>query len=346
MVEYARLILPLQPPSGINGDRALAPHSRPRLARGGWRNGAFLKPGVAGYAAHKISKINSLKTMIQTQFTLQNQHLSLSLDAERGARITGFALAGGANVLADVGPQTGSTFWPSPQSAWGWPPPPTLDAAAYSAAPNGREAIVFTSAECELTRLQVTKRFVLRRSHMEAHYTIRNCDSQSKHWAPWEITRVYGGLTFYSSRTKPLAISTGHAVLQEGTVWHQYQPHGQHANQKVFGNHSGGWLANVHNGLLLVKQFKPIYDLGQVAPGEAEVEIYAHGDTDQAYIEIEQQGEYKALPANASRTWRVDWFLCKLPPEIRCTLGNSDLVRAVEALLGPATAPRELQQSQ
>jgi hypothetical protein len=53
----------------------------------------------------------------------------LEIDAAIGGRVTALRV-GGRNLLsepaADAG-NYGSTFWPSPQTAWGWPPLPEFD---------------------------------------------------------------------------------------------------------------------------------------------------------------------------------------------------------------------------
>src|SRR3569623_3169145 len=68
----------------------------------------------------------------------------LEVDAALGARITRFSLAG-RNAL--TGPDVndlhfGSTFWPSPQAAWGWPPPVEHDSEPYAAHQAGEDGAV------------------------------------------------------------------------------------------------------------------------------------------------------------------------------------------------------------
>ena len=59
----------------------------------------------------------------------------VEIDAATGGRVTALCL-GGRNLLsepaADAG-NYGSTFWPSPQSAWGWPPLAEIDHGPYRA---------------------------------------------------------------------------------------------------------------------------------------------------------------------------------------------------------------------
>jgi hypothetical protein len=68
---------------------------------------------------------------------------------------------GGENLLsessADAG-NYGSTFWPSPQTAWGWPPVAEIDHAPYRASSKAA-AIVMRSATSPVLGVSVEKRF-------------------------------------------------------------------------------------------------------------------------------------------------------------------------------------------
>lgn len=261
---------------------------------------------------------------------LQRASLKLCVDASMGGHIIEFSLSGD-NALATRGPEIGSTFWPSPQQAWGWPPPEVLDKAPYSV--NRREErIELLSSVCDRTGLQLKKIFILHADRLQVEYTMINPGGEPLSYAPWEITRIPGGLTFYESVEEPLALSTGAAVIDGGYVWHSYAPERQEQNEKIFGNGSSGWLANVHKGLLLVKQFEPT-PASAVAPGEAEIEIYGHGDAQQPYIEIEQQGRYGSLAPGERLQWQVTWYLSRLPETLRPVAGNEQLPQWVKDLL-------------
>ncbi len=275
--------------------------------------------------------------MKQTQYVLNGDALSVIVDAQSGGRILAFSVEG-QNALVPTGPQIGSTFWPSPQEAWGWPPPPTLDSAPYTIERIER-GIRLQSAACEQTFLQLVKTLTLDGRVMRVRYAMTNVANEPRAWAPWEITRIYGGLTFYKSEQPALPKSTGQATFDGRHVWHEYAPQQQEDHEKIFGNGSAGWIANAHNGLLLVKRFSTIEDLNQVAPGEAEVEIYAHGDPLNAYIEMEQQGAYTSIEPGDTLEWEVDWFLHTLPASIDYQMGSTALVEAVESVLAEHPLP-------
>lgn len=268
--------------------------------------------------------------MVGGLFCLQEAALKLCVDANMGGHVVEFSIEGD-NALATQGPEVGSTFWPSPQQAWGWPPPNTLDKAAYTVNKH-EKAIELLSSVCDRTGLQLKKTFFLHAERLQVTYTMINPGDAPLNFAPWEITRIYGGLTFYESVEPPLALSTGNAAAQEGFVWHQYQPQLQKQNEKVFGNGSSGWLANAYNGLLLVKEFEPV-PVSAVAPGEAEIEIYGHGDPQHPYIEVEQQGRYQTLAPKEQLQWQVNWYLYRLPADFRVSVGNKRLPQLVKTLL-------------
>lgn len=269
--------------------------------------------------------------MLDSLICLQEAQLKVCVDANLGGHIIEFSLAG-HNALATEGPEVGSTFWPSPQHAWGWPPPKALDKGLYDVVER-KKHIELRSAVCERTGLQLKKTFILDAEGLQVDYTMINPGDEPLSFAPWEITRVYGGVTFYQSDEPPLALSTGTAVAKDGYIWHDYHPEMQEQNEKVYGNGSSGWLANAFSGLLLIKEFDPL-DVSEVAPGEAEIEIYSHGDPQNAYIEIEQQGAYQRIPPHGQVQWRVRWHLYSLPKDLDVVVGNEKLPELVRALLG------------
>ncbi|MCR6651612.1 MAG: DUF4380 domain-containing protein [Cellvibrionaceae bacterium] len=133
--------------------------------------------------------------------------------------------------MATGKPEIGSTFWPSPQSAWGWPPPYILDKAPYSVISRDDE-IVVESAVCQQTGLQVRKRFSFHEGRLLVIYTMRNRGSAAVQYAPWEISRISGGITFYSGMLEPLPQSTGQVEHINGAYWHIYRPELQTQHEK------------------------------------------------------------------------------------------------------------------
>lgn len=265
---------------------------------------------------------------------ISNGRLQLVVDAGLGGHITRFSLDG-VNVLLEEGPEVGSTFWPAPQSLWNWPPPLLLDKGHYQVREIDQD-LQLISPVCPETGLQFYKTMRLHADRLTVEYCIANRNGVPVQCAPWEVTRLSGGITFYCSSQPPLARSSGATRYLGGCVWHDYQPHRQTAHEKIFGNGSHGWVANANRGLLLVKRFEPL-SVASVAPDEAEVEIYAHAAAGVSYIEMEQQGPYKSISPGERVRWQVDWYLAALPANMLPVAGDARLVEQVQNLLAGAT---------
>ena len=243
--------------------------------------------------------------------SLLNENTKIVVDVDLGGRITEFSL-NGKNALAEQGIQVGSTFWPSPQSTWDWPPLTALDSDAYQLESESDSCVQMISSVCESTQLQLRKIISKTGRGFDVTYELINRSRKPVKYAPWEISRVYGGLTLFES-SQPILDNSNLTVDHiQDHYWFDYVPAGLENNLKLFANHSEGWIANVFNGLLYLKTF-PKIDQDLIAPNEAEVEVYAHGDPDNAYIEIEQQGAYVEIQAGSSIKWTVGWSLYSLP---------------------------------
>jgi uncharacterized protein DUF4380 len=257
----------------------------------------------------------------------------LEVDARAGGRVTSLR-RGEVEVLSgrDVDPDNyGSTFWTSPQSDWGWPPPAEIDRGPY-AVDAGSEAIVMTGATHPALGLRVTKRFSVDRARrgFALEYTIHNSTAAPKTCAPWEVTRVApGGLTFFRARS----VATGALALEQraGTLWFAYD--GATARRlpadglKAFATGDRGWLAHAAGSVVFVKRFAEVPREMQ-APGEAEIEVYANP----RYVELEVQGRYATIAPAGSVSWTVAWCVRDLPDRLAAASGNADLVSYVDAL--------------
>jgi hypothetical protein len=266
--------------------------------------------------------------------------LELLVDPKRSGRALRFALDG-KNVLA--GPELlpdgfGTTFWPSPQSDWTWPPPPEIDGQPYSAELEGSVLVLKSEASPKLG-LAVIKRYRLdtARRSVEVAYTLVNTGDRPRKAAPWEIHRLptAGGLTFYPSAQKLYPQSTLKLNAWSPITWFVHDQHREPKQVKSFADGAEGWLAYTAEGLLLIKSFNDTPEAAH-APGQGEIEIYADYDAttkQHRYVELEQQGPYAEIPAGGSSTWNVRWFLRKLPATITAKSGNQELVGFVRGVI-------------
>jgi hypothetical protein len=263
--------------------------------------------------------------------------VSFEVDAHVGGRVTALRL-GGRNLL--TGPEIdagnyGSTFWTSPQSAWGWPPVPEIDHQPYGAIIED-DTIIMRSARSRILGVEVEKRFTADRARGALLFDFRifNQGPASAQTAPWQITRVHpGGLTFFPTGTGSFAPSNLAVSEALGVTWYAYDAAAVTDNQKLFADGREGWLAHVDigNAALLLKTFAVVPRAAQ-APGEAQIEIYA--SPAHTYVEVEAQGAYETVAPGASLGWRVVWLVRRLPPGLRSAAGSSELVAYVRGLVG------------
>lgn len=279
-------------------------------------------------------------TVSGTVYSFRFGDTIFAVDAAQGARIVTFSL-GGRNVLTaprNAGDNNwGSTFWPSPQSDWSWPPPAEIDSGPYGASLAGA-TLILASATASALGLSVSKRFTVDgvAGVVSIEYSIDNRATRSRSVAPWEISRVAaGGLTFFpmgegapSKGSQPLLP----LELVGGVAWLAYDASVVTGEAKVFADGSEGWLAHARDGLLFVKAFGDIAP-SQAASSETEIELYS--DPTHSYIEVENQGALVRLAAGASLTWTVRWFLRELDASVPVESGGAALLGTVRALVEP-----------
>lgn len=269
---------------------------------------------------------------------------SLSVLPHLGARIIEFALDG-QEILLDAAAVAGTenannfgaTFWPSPQSAWGWPPIAAIDREPF-AARLVDDRLVLESAPGQLldgARIGLTKIIspVPGRSAFEITYVMTNYGDRAVALAGWQIARVRaGGLSFFRLGSGGVASDKLSTVTLDGVTWYRYDPVTVVAQgQKTFAD-ATGWLAHLQGDLLFVQSFPDVAS-GAAADGEAEVELYA--DPSHTYVELEPQARVTTLlPGQKSEHWTVRWCLQRLPRGLSTDVGSRELVALAESLAG------------
>lgn len=261
----------------------------------------------------------------------------VEIDAATGGRVTALRL-GGRNLLsepaADAG-NFGSTFWPSPQSAWGWPPLPEIDHAPYRVE-SEPTALVMRSAVSPALGVAVEKRIAADagRAAVVFDFVIHNRGGAPTRLAPWQITRVPpGGLSLFPTGTgaSPLCPPSTLAVREAlGVTWYPFDAAAVTDHQKLFADGREGWLAHVDGDALLVKTFA-VVPRDAHAPGEAQIEIYA--TPDHTYVEVEVQGAYETIAPDAGLAWRVVWLVRRLPPTLSRDIGSAPLLDFIRGVV-------------
>jgi hypothetical protein len=234
-------------------------------------------------------------------------------------------------AAADAG-NFGSTFWPSPQTAWGWPPLPEIDHAPYRAEVEPA-AVVLRSAISPALEIAVEKRIAADagRGAVTFDFAIHNRGEAPTKLAGWQITRVPpGGLSLFPTGSEPYPPSNLSVRQALGVTWYAFDAAAVTDHQKLFADGREGWLAHVDGDALLVKLFAIVPREAQ-APGEAQIEIYA--TPAHTYVEIEAQGPYETIAPGAALPWRVTWLVRRLPPDLPRGVGSAPLLDFIRGVV-------------
>lgn len=308
----------------------------------------YLKPiGYIGLAALLISGCSGLKqagnvTAVQEknglyQLNLPNQ--VFEIDPVSGAKVSSIKLDG-YNFLTDSLVNRnywGSSFWISPEAVWDWSTK-EIDRKPYtSRIENGK--VIMTSPKSIKTGMIVQKTFWSDKKNKSfiVEYKVTNESDQVKDIAPWEVTRVHvDGIAFFpfggGKRWGGLLPFT---VEKDGINWWKYKAEEVplKGNRQLYSDGSEGWLAQVNDDIILIQRFTDI-PLEDNAPEEGEVEWYASPVTPgKSYVEVEHQGAYTHLQPGQSLTWKSEWFLRRLPADIKGEVGNAKLVEYVRKIV-------------
>ena len=265
---------------------------------------------------------------------------TLTVDPSVGGRITSYRL-GRDEVLTgpEVNPTNwGSTFWPSPQSAWGWPPPTEIDTDPYRATLQGNTLVLTgpTVASGGVAGLSMGKRISVsaEQAIVCLEYQITNHSAAACEVAGWEITRVPRDNLHFFPEGAPGDVKKFQDLLPlqsaGGVAWLQYDPACMDRDLLVGRDGSEGWMASVRGDLLFAKYFPEIPE-GGAAPGEAEVFLFLNGEN--AYVEVEAQSAVQRLEPGESLRWPVLWAVRRLPADVRVGVGSSALVDFVRRVL-------------
>lgn len=278
--------------------------------------------------------------------TLSWGSYDFAVDASSGARIVTFSLAG-TNILvakAAGAAEFGATFWPSPQSAWNWPPIAAVDTGPYTASIQG-DVLVLTSAMftigSSVSEMTIEKRFSVNSATdvVTIAYSFVNHGTAAVSVAPWEITRVAaGGLTFFpnpAAGPAPRTCSGGMAVptTSDDESYTFFADLSSTGPTKLCADGGPkGYEAQLSGDLLLVQAWTDVPAASEVA-GEGEDELYS--DPSFTYEEVENQGKYASLAAGSTAEWTVRWTLTKvaaLDPGVKVAsvLASAPLRQSVE----------------
>ena len=284
---------------------------------------------------------------LSTYLTLDLGGARMVVDVEKGARITELSIAG-VNVLSGPGINSqnfGSTFWPSPQSLWGWPPLKPFDTDPYTGIMDPLTGGIRLDSEPAALpmvegypKLRLSKTFLPlpEKNAVDVTYGIANVSTNGAPavtTAPWQVTRVrgVGGLTFLAKGSGRVKAAEGLRLVESaGLLWFPFVP--ASGDAKTFAD-AQGWVAHVTaDRLLLVLRFEDIA-ASDSPSGDAELELYTGlASTVGDYLELEPQGKQKILAAGGTLTWTVRFLLRTLPAHITPTVGDPALIAFVDTV--------------
>jgi hypothetical protein len=111
-----------------------------------------------------------------------------------------------------------------------------------------------------------------------------------------------------------------------GVTWYAYDAAAVTVDSKIFADGAEGWVAHVAADLVFIKKFLDVPP-DKIAPNEGDVELYTNDE--HTYIEIENQAAYGSIAPGQSVSWKVEWFLRRMPAGVAATAGNAALVQFV-----------------
>lgn len=265
-----------------------------------------------------LSLMYSAVSAQDNKITLISENVSMTIDPQASGRIISFAI-NGKNILSGEDVHSfnyGSTLWPAPQSEWHWPPYPALDKEPYAVVLHQPDELLLRSKPDSVSGFQFGKHIMAKTDHFQINYTITNASNHPKKVAAWEVTRVdtSGRAFFPLSGEAPLKKSNLENIyIRDKYLWYEPDYHGMEKSQKYYGYGKKGYLGWVNGNILFVKSFPDITP-SQPAPGQAEIEIFAHAEY--PYIELENHGPFVALKPGETLNYKVKWYLQIIPEDL------------------------------
>jgi hypothetical protein len=283
-----------------------------------------------------MSSNNGMNHLENGSYSIVSGNVSIAVNPEVGGRITSFTLDKYQFLVSkDDNPGSyGSTFWPSPQSNWNWPPPAVLDNKPYSVIETD-DSVELTSGKDTQTGFQFVKIITPGKDNsINLNYSMINITNADKKAAPWEVTRVHkGGLFFYPIGGTSFGKKFFRYVPTEiinGILWYQSKKAKNDSDELTTADGSEGWFAYAIGGSVFIKKFKDIQP-NTFAPGEKEISLYVNAKFD--FMEIEAQGEYQNIKPQEKSTWNMKWIAAKIPSNIKIEKGNMKLVEFVRNIV-------------
>jgi hypothetical protein len=316
----------------------------------------FLMAQSYNVSIAKHSNYNSWGTAWDSAIVLTNNLTTLAVVPVIGGRIMQYKLGTHDfmylnEAIKGTTSDSGGQMWggmrqlASPQSDFTggfWPPPPTLDSKAYTAAITANsvdscsvylQSGIEASYGTNFNGLQFKRTVTLYKnsSHARIKMTMVNADSAARrNHGVWDITEVKGGTSGITYDTmicayvplnpaSTMGAGRGYAQLQtsDTTQWIKNAATGvlgiqyRHVEAKMGADSKVGWVCNVdsRNGYAYAKLFS--YVSGGIYPDSgSSVEVYTYGSS-YSCMEMEIMGPMVTLENGDSITLVEDWYAAR-----------------------------------
>lgn len=293
--------------------------------------------------AQKVTP-TTVGTGTDTRWTFTMGPMSFLAGAKHGGRIHALRFGDSDILHMDTNTATnyGSTFWPSPQAVWNWPPPANIDGnGAYTAELVGDTVLTLVGQVDNGTMLRFRKEYWAETgdSSFNMRFTMVNT-GDARAWSPWQNSRLdTGGVYFFPAGEGPV---TGDlAQFVQDSIDMKWYVHGTATTltggtTKFFADGKEGWFAHVtEDRIVFIKKFEDAPVAKKAPDPENEIQIYATTRplNNSDFVEMEVQGAYESIATNDSTRWDVKWYVRKLPDDIEATMGNPALVSFVKEVL-------------
>ncbi len=245
---------------------------------------------------------------------------------ERNVLWENAALAGKTTDLSRSGSDWqnygGDKLWPSPQSAWGWPPDPISDSGAQTVKVLANRRLLVTGLESRKYGVRFQREIAMNPSGtgVTIRNTMTNVSGKVAEWGIWEVAqaddpaetelaassadRFPGGYKIF----KEMKPADGQVTIQGGTV--RIRRRADHSG-KIGGRSLGGWIESRWS----TGRFRISADLprsGDYPDGGCGQEVYTSDDPNR-YVEMELLAPIHKLASKASSSVVTHWSLARMP---------------------------------
>ena len=208
----------------------------------------------------------------------------------------------------------GYKLWNAPQSAWGWPPDPSLDRGPCKVETKGDHTIILTGMKSKNMGIRFTReiRIFEKSNKVQIKQIMENISDKDVEWGIWEVTQLLpkGRALLPLSSDKKYWDKDEASKHEDWDIREEeemiYFTHNS-AKGKVFVMTDKGWIAYELDGVVYIKTFKSILDK-PYPEGESNIELFS----DDNYIELEVVSPLIHLKPGEKYTFTENWHLFRV----------------------------------